>query len=245
MTCQAKTQIALVTGATTGPGKAVVEALRNNGLIVVTHDSNVDRALSDVQADLMDETSVVQMFDVIRSRYGKLDVLVTCHAEPAPGALLKGDSAAFWHQLDGTLTTSFLVVREAAALLAASGQGRVVLLSSGWSLGAPGLSGMASASAGIDLLTKALARELGPREITVNAIAPAFIDDDLWLACDAAALGISLEELRNSASQVVPAGVLGHSSALAQLATLLCQPALGAAIGQTVHCSGGYFRHRI
>lgn len=245
MTCQTKTRIALVTGATTSLGKVVAEALRNNGLIVVTHASDLDGALSDVQADLLDETSVIQMLDIIRSRYGKLDVLVTCHAEPSPGALLKGDSTAFWQQLDGTLTTSFLVVRESAALLEASGQGRVVLMSSGWSLGAPGLSGVATASAGIDLLTKALARELGPRGIAVNAIAPAFIDDDRWLACDAAALGISLEELRNSASQVVPAGNLGPTSALAQLVALLCQPMLGAAIGQTIHCSGGYFRHRV
>lgn len=243
MTQTGQQRVALVTGANTGPGQAVVTALRAQGLQVLEHDP--PPGVAGLQADLTDEADVARMMAPIRERHGSLDVLVTCHARPEPVGVLDGCSERFWDQIDGNLTASFLVVQAAAGLLAASGQGRIVLLSSGWSSGARGLAGLAAASAGIDLLVRSLARELGPRGIGVNAVAPAFLDDDEWLACDAAALGMSPDELRARAGAIVPAGRLGACAALAQLVLLLCEPRLGAAIGQTVHCNGGYFRHRI
>jgi NAD(P)-dependent dehydrogenase (short-subunit alcohol dehydrogenase family) len=243
MTEEKRQRVALVTGANTGAGRAVVRALRAEAVHVLEHEPEPGGI--GLHADLSDEQDVARMMASIRERHGRLDVLVACHARPEPVGVLDACSNRFWRQVDGNLTSSFLAVQGASDLLAASGQGRIVLLSSGWSTGAKGLAGLATASAGIDLLVRSLARELGPKGVAVNAIAPAFLDDEEWLICDAVALGLSSDELRARAGAIVPAGKLGSCDALAQLVVLLCQPALGAAIGQTIHCNGGYFRHRI
>lgn len=243
MAQEKRQRVALVTGANTGAGWAVVTALRADGLLVLEHATEPGHA--ELHADLTDAADVARMMASIRGAHGRLDALVTCHARPEPVGVLDGSSEQFWRQIDGNLTSSFLAVQAASDLLAASGQGRIVLLSSAWSVGARGLAGLSTASAGIDLLVRSLARELGPKGIGVNAVAPAFLDNDEWLACDAAALGLSPDELRARVDTIVPAGRLGSGDALAKLVVLLCQPGLGAAIGQTIHCNGGYFRHRI
>lgn len=235
--------VVLVTGAGTGPGRAVVAELRARGMCVVGDDLGSGKV--GLHAHLQCATEIAAMMGEIKRRHGGLDALVACHAEPEPTGLFDEDSRPFWRQIDGMLTSSFLVVQGAAELLAESGQGRVVLLSSGWSTGARDLAGLSAASAGIDLLVRGLACELGPRGIAVNAVAPAFLDDPQWLACDAAALGLSQEGLRSRAAEIVPSGALGSCEAMARLVALLCRPDLGAAIGQTIHCSGGYFRHRL
>jgi 3-oxoacyl-[acyl-carrier protein] reductase len=243
MSVTSEKQVALVTGADTGPGRSVAAALRDAGSVVHEHENvSVHSSLS---VDLTEEAHVQNMISQIADAHGRLDVLVACHARPAPSAFFDGQSSHFWDQIDGMLTSSFLVVRAAAELMAHSAPGRIVLLSSGWSSGAKGLEGLAAASAGVDLLVRTLAHELGPKGVCVNAIAPAFLDDEQWLKCDAAALGISVDELRARAHEIVPDGKLGSCEALTRLVMLLCNPSLGAAIGQVVHCSGGYFRHRI
>lgn len=248
MTAQTlKDATALVTGADTELGRAMVAKLAAAGARVAAHrldkQAQVPGAEFHVSAGVCDEGALRAAFEHVQASFGQLNLLVLCHAKPVCGGLLEQSLEAFWQHQDEQLSGSFLICQLATPLLKAAGWGRVVLTCSGWSAGAPNLSAVAAAAGGVQLLCKTLARELGPLGITVNALAHAFTDSD-WLACDAAALGLSEDDIRAQATSLVPAGRLGTPAQIAASALLLCQPVIGAAVAQTLQCSGGYFRRR-
>jgi NAD(P)-dependent dehydrogenase (short-subunit alcohol dehydrogenase family) len=242
-----KDATALVVGADTTLGKAMVANLFAAGARVAAHcldaTAQVPGAELHISANVLDEEALRTAFEHIENSFGQLNLLILCHAQPQVGGLLEQSLDDFWQHQDQQLSGSFLISQLATPLLKAAGWGRVVLLSSGWSAGAPGLAAVATAAGGVQVLCKTLARELGPHGITVNALAHAFTDSE-WLACDASALGMSEAQVRNQAAVLVPAGQLGTPAQVAASALLLCQPVLGAAVAQTLQCSGGYFRRR-
>lgn len=238
---------ALVTGADTPLGEAIALALRAAGVRVAIHVLNaqpdgLETELC-VRADPCDSAAVHKVMGWVAEEFGVLNLLVTCHAQPVAGALAEQTEAGFWSHVDAQLGGTFSFVQAAAPLLMKAGWGRVVLMTSAWGVGAPGLAAVAAASGGVQVLCKSLARELGPHGVTVNAIAHAFTDSD-WLALDAQALDIAESVLRSAPQAYVPAAALGTPEQVAHSVVLLCQPVLGAATGQTLQCNGGYFRHR-
>lgn len=241
---------ALVTGADTRLGAAIAANLLQAGVRLATHVNDpAALAAQDPSAEVSfaaqatDEQAVTDGLRQVHEAFGALNILVTCHAQPVTGALLEQSNDAFWAHLDQQLSGSYLFAREAAPLLKSADWGRVVLLSSGWAVGAPGLAAVASAAAGVQVLCKTLSRELGPHGTTVNALAHAFTDSE-WLTCDAQALALDEAQLREQIGQRVPAGCLGQPEQIAHTVRLLCQPVIGAAVAQTLQCNGGYFRHR-
>lgn len=242
---------ALVTGADTELGSAVARRLHLAGVRLALH---VNQEASREKLESLDpawcfaggaanEQHVRNGVESMTRSLGSLNILITCHATPHVGGLLDQDAGQYWAHLDHALTGSFLFAREAAPSLKRSGWGRIVLASSGWAQGGTGLSAVASAAGGLNILCKTLARELGPHGVCVNAVAQAFIDGQ-WLVCDASALKISNEALRAQAAALVPAGRLGTVEEVADAIRLLCEPRIGAAVAQTLQCSGGYFRQR-
>jgi NAD(P)-dependent dehydrogenase (short-subunit alcohol dehydrogenase family) len=242
---------ALVTGADTALGFAVAERLGRAGVRLALHvnDEAASERLEKLGASLCfsgaadDEAIVRNGLGEVGKALGSLNILVTCHATPMTGGLFEQDAGDYWTHLHRSLTGSFLFAREAAPALKQAGWGRVALVSSGWAQGGPGLSAVASAAGGLNILCKTLARELGPHGVCVNSVAPAFVDSD-WLACDARGLRLSETELRRQAPSLAPAGRLGTVAEVAETIRLMCEPRIGAAVAQTLQCSGGYFRQR-
>lgn len=238
---------ALVTGADTELGFAVARRLHRAGVHLALHVNDA-RALDRVAGlgPMACFAGSASDEDIVRggiAQIGPFNILVTCHATPMVGGLFDQDGARFWTHLHDTLTGSFLFAREAAASLKQADWGRMVLVSSGWAQGGPGLSAVASAAGGLNILCKTLARELGPHGVSVNAVAPSFVEGE-WLGCDGSALGLSKAALREQAAKLVPAGRLGTADEVAEAIRLMCEPGIGAAVAQTLQCSGGYFRQR-
>jgi NAD(P)-dependent dehydrogenase (short-subunit alcohol dehydrogenase family) len=242
---------ALISGADTRLGTAVAERLHRAGVRLALHVNEAAAAgrlehmnpVCCFEGPADDELCVRQGIGSVSGSLGPINILVACHAKPMVGGLFDQTGRQYWEHLDNALTGSFLFARESAPGLKQAGWGRVVLVSSGWAQGGQNLSAVAMAAAGLNVLCKTLARELGPHGVCVNAVAPAFIDDE-WLACDAAALGISEAQLRAQISGFVPAGRLGSVEEVADTIRLLCEPRIGAAVAQTLQCSGGFFRQR-
>jgi NAD(P)-dependent dehydrogenase (short-subunit alcohol dehydrogenase family) len=238
---------ALISGADTDLGRALVASLNAQGVRVAAlcldSEALVPGAEFHLYPNVLDEVALRTAFEHIQHSFGHLNLLLLCHAQPSTGGLLEQSLDDFWQHQEQQLSGSFLLCQHATPLLKAAGWARVLLTCSGWSSGAPGLAAVATAAGGVQVLCKTLARELGPHGITVNALAHAFTDSQ-WLACDAQALGLSPAQVRMQAATLVPAGQLGTPAQVAASALLLCQPVLGAAVAQTLQCSGGYFRRR-
>jgi 3-oxoacyl-[acyl-carrier protein] reductase len=184
---------ALVTGAGHGIGRAVALALAAAGADVAVHyGSSADGAASTaseieklgrravvVSGDVRDSSSVNAFVAQAVEFLGGLDVLVT-NAGHLVGRVPLGEmSDEHWHSvLDVNLTSTFLTVRAALPALTES-RGRIVTMSSvaGHNGGGPGSSAYAAAKAGVIGLTKALAKEFGPKGVTVTSVAPGFIAD--------------------------------------------------------------------
>jgi NAD(P)-dependent dehydrogenase (short-subunit alcohol dehydrogenase family) len=243
---------ALVTGTDTELGLAVARRLRRSGVRLALHVN--DEAACERLASLEpaccfagaadNEQRVRDGLESVGRTLGPLNILITCHAKPQIGGLAEQATEQYWAHMEQTLTGSFLFVREAAPWLKQAGWGRVVLVSSAWAQGGHNLSAVASAASGLNILCKTLARELGPYGVCVNAVAQAFVDSE-WSVCDASALRIDEAVLRAQAATLVPAGRLGTVEEVAETICMLCEPGIGAAVAQTLQCSGGYFRHRV
>lgn len=240
---------AVVTGADGDIGYAVCERLLQAGVNVVAHvnDAAHVHRLSAIGVKAVttgspaDEQTAPQTVERAESVLGPVHLLVTCHARPAVGSFLKLKTAEFWSHVDESLTGTALFLQAAARSMRRAGWGRVVLTTSAWSGGGHGLSAVATAAGGVNVLCKTAARELGPHNISVNVVASAFVDGE-WSVCDASALARGKRSSRRPAASPATAGT---PSNVAECVRMLCEPRIGAAVAQTIHCSGGYFRNRV
>jgi 3-oxoacyl-[acyl-carrier protein] reductase len=188
-------RVALVTGGSRGIGRAICVALAEAGFRVYINytankgaaDSVVSECLeygkggaSALQFDVGSKEEVEKAINTIKEESGRLDVLVN-NAGISHNALLLRTKDEDWHKvLDINLTGAFLCSRAALKLLLKSTSGRIVNVSSVvGEMGNPGQVAYVASKAGVLGLTKALAKELGSRQITVNAITPGFIDTDM------------------------------------------------------------------
>lgn len=183
-------RVAVVTGGTGGLGGAVVHALLDDGwrvhvpYVVEGDDERLrerlgaDDALRTHRVDLTDPGAVAGLFDAVRERDGRLDALCNLVGAFAMGAVEDTEPETWGRMWGANATAPFLAIRGAVPLLAASGSGRVVSVAAAAALGGPvaGMSAYLAAKAALVSLTRNLARELGPRGITVNAVAPTTID---------------------------------------------------------------------
>jgi 3-oxoacyl-[acyl-carrier protein] reductase len=236
-------QVALVTGASRGIGRAIAAALAAEGFLVVgtaTTDAGaaaIDQALPGVQGRMLDVTdgaAVEATIAAVVAQHGGLHVLVN-NAGITRDMLaprLKDDD---WDAvLDTNLKAVFRLSRGVMRTMMKQRFGRIVNITS--VVGAAGNAGQANyaaAKAGVAGMTRALAREVGSRNITVNCVAPGFIATDMTDGLADAQKAALLAS--------IPLGRLGQPEEIAHAVAFLCSPLAGYITGTELHVNGGMY----
>ncbi|MER5276900.1 3-oxoacyl-[acyl-carrier-protein] reductase [Streptomyces sp. NPDC002809] len=183
----------LVTGGNRGIGHAVARAFAEAGeRVAVTHRSGepprdlVDAGCLAVRCDVTDSEQVEMAFKDIEERHGPVDVLIANAGITRDNLLLRMPEADLGAVLETNLVGTFRVLKRATAGMLQARRGRVVLVSSVVGLhGSAGQTNYAASKAGLVGLARSYAREMGPRGITCNVVAPGFVDTDMTRALTA------------------------------------------------------------
>lgn len=243
--------VAIVTGAAQGIGAAIAIRLAADGVAVAIADLNQEQAADvarsitadggraiGVALDVTSSESVAACVDQVRRELGPVTVLVNNAGILRDSALRKMPRSDWEAVLTVHLTGSFLMSQVVQADMVAAGFGRIVNLSSTSALGSKGQANYAAAKAGIQGLTKTLALELGRFGVTVNAVAPGFIETDMTRQT-AERLGVDFEAAKQQASKTIPVGRVGQPEDVAHAVASLVDPRAGFISGQVVYVAGG------
>jgi 3-oxoacyl-[acyl-carrier protein] reductase len=205
-------RVVLVTGGNRGIGRAVAMKFAASGdRVAVTTRSGPVEGLFSVPCDITDGESVDKAVGAVESELGPVEVLVANAGVNDDKLLLQMDEQSFLHVVDTNLVGTFRVVRRALPKMLRARKGRVVLLSSVVALsGSPGQANYAASKAGLIGFARSLAREVGGRNITVNVVAPGFIETDMTtgLGADRQADVLAQVPLRRFGSAEDVAGVI-------------------------------------
>lgn len=238
-------QIAMVTGASQGLGKTCAIRLAECGATVVCVARSVEKlagTVAEIEAlggkavahpcDVGSRESVQALFAEVEKTYGKLDIIVN-NAGITRDTLLPRMSDEQWDDVIQTnLTSCFLFCREASKIMMSARYGRIINMSSVSGLiGNPGQTNYSASKAGMIGLTRSLARELGKRKVTVNAVAPGFIESDMTQA-----LG---DEVIKEVKKRIPANRLGTADDVAATVVFLASSAASYITGQVITVDGG------
>lgn len=239
-------QVALVTGASRGIGAAIAQQLAAQGLKVVgtaTSDagaSAISQALSafpgckGAKLDVNNAAEAEALIDAIVKEHGALHVLVNNAGITRDTLAMRMKDEDWDAVLDTNLKAVFRMSRAVMRAMMKQRYGRIISITSvvGAS-GNPGQANYAAAKAGVAGMTRALARELGSRNITVNCVAPGFIETDMTAALPEAQQQALLNQ--------IPLGHLGKPADIAHAVAYLASPAAGYITGQELHVNGGMF----
>ena len=240
-------QVALVTGASRGIGQAIAHALAAHGAIVVgtaTSDSGAASIAEKLAAagyqgtgmklDVRSQESVAEVLERVGAEYGAPAILVNNAGITADNLLMRMKDDE-WDDVIGTNLSS--VYRLSKAVLRGMTKarwGRIICISSVVAgMGNGGQSNYAAAKAGMEGFARALAREVGSRGITVNAVAPGFIDTDMTRALNDSQRSVMLEQ--------IPLGRLGQAEEIAAVVAFLAGDSAGYITGATIPVNGGMF----
>jgi len=237
-------QIALVTGASRGIGAAIALELAKRGLKVVgtaTTDAgaaNISQALAAYPGctgktlDVNDATTAQTLIDEIVKEHGGLQVLVNNAGITRDNLAMRMKDDEWDAVLDTNLKAVFRMSRAVMRTMMKQRYGRIISITSvvGAS-GNPGQANYAAAKAGVAGMSRALARELGSRNITVNCVAPGFIETDMTASLH--------EDQHKALLTQIPLGHLGKPSDIAHAVAYLASPEAAYVTGQELHVNGG------
>eukprot|EP01036_Dinobryon_divergens_P048924 gene48924-biopygen39800 len=237
-------QIALVTGASRGIGAAIALELARQGMRVVgtatsaagaAHISAALSAFPGCRGEVLDVTdgpAGEALINVITQAEGSLHVLVNNAGITRDTLLMRMKDADWDAVIDANLKGVFRMTRAVSRTMMKQRYGRIVNITSVvGAMGNAGQANYAASKAGVAGMTRALARELGSRGITVNCVAPGFIETDMTAALSA--------EQQTALMAQIPAGRLGQAQEVAQLVVYLASPQAGYVSGQEIHINGG------
>lgn len=240
-------QIALVTGASRGIGQAIAKGLGKAGATVIgtaTSQSGADsisQFLSDnglkgkgLVLNVSDKGSVADCIKQVSDEFGAPDILVN-NAGITKDTLLMAMKDEQWDSvIDTNLSSIFRMSKAVIRGMMKKRNGRIISISSvvGAS-GNPGQTNYAATKAGLVGFSKSLAREIGSRNITVNAVAPGFIDTDMTRELD--------EKQKTALLGQIPLGRLGSADEIAATVVFLASPAAAYITGETIHVNGGMY----
>jgi|SRR5437016_4499660 len=238
-------EVALVTGASRGIGGAILLHLARAGACVVgtaTSQAGADTITAQIaelgrrgNGALLNVRHPAQIDPVVESvvrSYGKLSILVNNAGVTQDTLAMRMRDEQWDEVVDTNLSGAFRLSRSVIRGMMKAKHGRIINISSVvGSSGNPGQANYAAAKAGLEGMTRALARELGSRGITVNCVAPGFIDTDMTRALTPAQSQAVLEQ--------IPVGRLGQADEVAAVVAFLASPAAGYITGATVHVNGG------
>jgi 3-oxoacyl-[acyl-carrier protein] reductase len=234
--------VVLVTGGTRGIGAACVRwFLANGDQVATTYRSTEPPAAPEgfdaslflaVHCDVTDAALVDAAFATIEDTWGPVEVLVANAGITRDGLMLRMSEDAFSEVIEANLTGSFRVAKRAVAKMLRLHTGRIIFLSSvGAYVGLPGQANYAASKAGLVGLARAIAREVGSRQITVNVVAPGLVDTDMT-----SALG---EERVALMTSQVPLGRAGTVEDVAHVVGFLASNAAAYVTGAVIPVDGG------
>jgi len=238
-------EVALVTGASRGIGAAIADALAAQGATVIgTATSEAGAAaigdrLGKVGGhgrllDVTDSASVDALVESIASSIGPISILVNNAGITRDNLLLRMKEDEWQSILDTNLTSVYRTSKAVLRGMMKARKGRIISIASViGSIGNAGQSNYAAAKAGVVAFSKSLAREIGSRGITVNVVAPGFIDTDMTRAMPEAA--------REGLLGQIALGRLGESADIANAVTFLAGPSAAYITGETLHVNGGMY----
>lgn len=238
-------RIALVTGASRGIGQAIAKRLANEGYLVIgtaTSEKGA-AAVNDYLQELggagrvlnvQDNEQINQLFDSIEKESGNVQVLVNNAGITQDGLLMRMDDNAWERVLDVNLTSVFRTSKRAIKGMMKARQGRIINITSVVAaMGNAGQTNYTASKAGIEGFTRSLAREIGSRQITVNCVAPGFIDTDMTSELD--------EALIKSMLNAVPLARLGKPEDIAAAVNFLASEEAGYITGTVLDVNGGMY----
>ena len=240
------TRTAIVTGASGGIGRGIAERLAKDGFSVVAqyagNAAKAEKLVKDIEAaggkaiavgaDISKPAGVEQLFAKAKSAFGEITVVVNSAGIMLLAPIQKGDIDNFDKVIATNLRGSYLVMSEAANHIVDGGR-IIVFSSSVLGKSFPSYGAYIASKSGVEGLTRVLANELGPRNITVNAVAPGPVATDLFLQ------GKS-EELIASISKMAPLGRIGEVEDIVGIVSFLAGPEGGWINGQVIRVNGGY-----
>lgn len=241
-------KIAVVTGAAQGIGKTIAKRLLDDGATVVMLDYNepgVAAAANEldptgtksmaVGCDVSKEDSVAAAFNAIYERFGRVDILVNNAGITRDAIFHKMTPAMMRQVMEVNFFGTYNCIYQVVPGMREQGSGRIINISSTSSYGNPGQANYASSKAAIEGLTKTLAKELGRKNITVNAVLPGMIDTEMMHAIG--------EEMLNARVANTPMKRLGQPEEIASLVAFLASDDASYVSGTCIICSGACIVH--
>ena len=238
-------EIALVTGASRGIGAAIADELAAQGARVIGTATSAAgaQAIGERLAahggagralDVTDGAAVEALIEAIGKEFGAIGILVNNAGITRDQLLMRMKDEDWQAILDTNLTSVYRTSKAVMRGMMKARKGRIISIASVIGLtGNPGQANYAAAKAGIIAFSKSLAREVGSRGITVNVVAPGFIDTDMTRALPQAQ--------REALLGQIALGRLGEARDIAQAVAFLASPAAGYITGETLHVNGGMY----
>ncbi len=239
-------KVAIITGGAAGIGRAITKTLASYGAkVVINYNRSAEAAESlqkeiessggealIVQADISKFADAEKLVLATIERFGTIHILVNNAGITDDALILRMNETQFDRVIDTNLKGVWNVTKHAAKTLLKSGYGRVINISSvSGVLGNAGQTNYSAAKAGVIGLTKALAREFASREVTVNAVAPGFIETDMTRKLS--------DDIRNQWQAQIPLKRFGQDTEVAEVVAFLASPRGAYITGHTLEVDGG------
>jgi 3-oxoacyl-[acyl-carrier protein] reductase len=242
-----KDKVALVTGASRGIGAAIADALAADGATVIgtaTSEGGAAKISERLQSkgyagagmvlDVTSAESVASLLEAIQKDYGTPLILVNNAGITKDNLLMRMSDEEWLDVVNTNLSAVFRLSKACLRGMMKARYGRIVNISSiVGAMGNAGQSNYAATKAGVTGFARSLAKEVGSRNITVNSVAPGFIDTDMTRALS--------EEQRNSLAAGIALGRLGQPEEIAGVVHFLCTDVAGYITGETIHVNGGLY----